>query len=61
MTLNHGGPGGGSARDCDQVVAYPKRRGLDPLRPESAIVMRQAAPAPEPEAPQTAPNTTAEA
>jgi len=39
-TLDYGGP------ERDQVAAYAERRGLDPLRPESAIVV----PRPGPEA-----------
>jgi len=47
-TLDYGtGPEAGAARD--QVAAFAERRGLDPLRPESAIVVRQG-PAPEPAA-----------
>jgi len=43
-TLDYGAP------EMDPVAAYAERRGLDPLRPESAIVMR-----PEPAEPVQAP------
>ena len=48
-SLDYGGPDGGQER------AYAERRGLDPLRPESAIVVRQHGPAPRPAAQQAAP------
>ncbi len=51
-TLDYGaGPEAGAARD--QVAAFAERRGLDPLRPESEIVVQRPAPertAPEPAA-----------
>ena len=40
----------------DQVAAFAERRGLDPLRPESEIVVQRAAPVPEPEAPRLTPS-----
>jgi Ti-type conjugative transfer relaxase TraA len=52
VTLDYGGPGGGPARDRDQVAAYAEQRGLDPLRPESELVVPR--PMPEQSAPEPA-------
>jgi hypothetical protein len=45
-SLDYDGPDGAAREEEDLVRRYAERRGLDPLRPESAIVVR-----PEPEAP----------